>query len=120
MNFLHSFLLTVKMGSEFSLFSATSLAVSKIDPTEIVSSRKRSCMISSLSPSIMYHHILPLSRLREISEIALRTSWHPGNGDFFVTAPLLTFPTKASNLFCVGRKTQIYKNWIINGGENWG
>ena len=40
MNFLHSFLLTVKMGSGFPLFSSTRLVVSKKDPTVIVASRK--------------------------------------------------------------------------------
>ena len=40
MTFLHSVFFTTKMGSEFSLFSATSLTVSKIDPPLIGSSRK--------------------------------------------------------------------------------
>ena len=67
MNFLHSVLFTVKMGSEFSLFSVTSLTVSKIAPAVIGSSRKRCDMLPLLYPSIFYHNILPLLRLQKSS-----------------------------------------------------
>ena len=56
-------LFTVKMGSEFSLFSATCSTVSKIDPALIVSICKICEILPSLSPSILYNHILSLSRL---------------------------------------------------------
>ena len=39
---------------------------------------------------------------------------------FFICGPLLTWPTQVSNLFGDGRGAQIYKNWLINGGDNWG
>ena len=92
------------MGSVLSLFSATRLALSKIYPTVIVSSGRICDMIYFLSPSILYHHILPLSRPHKSSESALRTSWHPGYGEnIFVWAPILAWPTQVSNLFGIGR-----------------
>ena len=59
---------------------------------------------------------MPLSRPWKNSESALQTSWHPGYGEnIFVAVPLLTWPTKMSNLFGVGRGTQIYKNRLEMG-----
>ena len=69
MNFLHSVLFTIKMGSKFPLFISTKLTVSKIDPTVIGSNYKRCEVIPFLFPSILYHHILPLSRLRKILKV---------------------------------------------------
>ena len=116
MTFLHSVLFTVKMGSEFSLFGAARLAVSKIDPAVKGSIRKRYDMLHLLFPSLLYHHILPLLRLWKNSENALRTWWHLGYGEnIFVLDPLLAWPTWVSNLFSVGRGPQIYKNWTSNG-----
>ena len=63
MNFLYSVLFTVKMGSIFPLFSATSLAVSKTHPAVIGSSRKICDILPLLSTIVLYHHILALSRL---------------------------------------------------------
>ena len=109
------------MGSEIYLFSATRLAVSKIDPTLIGSIRKISEMLPSLFPSILYDHIPPLSRLRKNSESAFQTSWHPGYGEnIFLTIPLLTWTTQVSNIFGVGRGTQVYKNWTSNEGNDGG
>ena len=89
MNFLPSVLSTIKMVSSFPLLRSTRLAVSKLDPAVIGSSRKICEMLPSLYPSILYHHILPLSRLRKSSENALRTLWHPGYGEkTFVCVPL--------------------------------
>ena len=59
MNFLHSIIFTIKIDLEFSLFSATSSPVSKIDPGIIGPGHKRCDMITLLSLSILYHHILP-------------------------------------------------------------
>ena len=120
MDFLHSVLFAVKIGSAFFLFSATRLAVIKIYPTVIESSHKRYEVLPSLYPSILYHHILPLSRLKKNSESALQTLWHPGYGEKHICGPLLTWPTQVSNLFGVGRGPQIYKNWTSYGGDNWG
>ena len=121
MNFLHLVLFTIKMGSEFSLFGATILAVSKIDPAVIGSSSKRCEIIPLLSPIILYHHILPLLRLRKSYESALWTSWNPGCGEnISVVIPLLTRHTQVSNILGFGRGKQIYTNWTRNGGENWG
>ena len=53
MNFFHLIISTVKMGSRFSLFSATILKVSKIDPGVILSSCKRCEMLTFSSPSIL-------------------------------------------------------------------
>ena len=109
------------MCSELSLFSATRLSVSKIDHAVIVSSRKICGIHPLLSPSILYRHILPLSRLQKISEIALRTAWQPGYGEnSFVWVPLLTWPTQVSNLFDAGREPQIYKNGLAMGVKIWG
>ena len=68
-NFLCSVLFTIKMGSEFSLFSTKRLAVIKIDPAVIVPGRKSCDMLSLLSPSIFYHHILLLPGLRKILKV---------------------------------------------------
>ena len=109
------------MGSEFSRFRATSLTVSIIDPAVIWSSREICDMLPSVSPSILYHHILPLSILRKkfwkctLKFVVPRIWWKE-----IVCIPLLTWPTKVSNLFGVGRGAQTYKNWTINGGENFG
>ena len=119
MNFLHSVIFNVKMGSGFSLFSATSLIVSKIDPAMIVSSRRIFEMLPLLSPSILYHHILTLLRLRKHSASALQNSWHPGYGEKNCS-PLLIWPDQVSSLFVVVSGLQIYKNWTSNGGDNWG
>ena len=79
------------------------------------------CFASLVISKYIYHHILPLSRLRKISECALRTSWHPGYYEnIFVAIPLLTCPAKVPNIIGVGRGTQIYKNCTSNGGNNWG
>ena len=67
MNFLHSVLFNTKMGSEFFLFSATRLKMSKIDPSVILSSCKICEILPLLSPSILHHHILPLSILQKNS-----------------------------------------------------
>ena len=64
----------LKWAKKFTLFSATRLAVSKIDPAVIVSSRKICEMISSLSPGILYHQILPLSRLWKIMKVQFELS----------------------------------------------
>ena len=120
MNFIHSVPFTIKMGSEFPLFGATRFVVIKIYPAVIVLSRKRCEMLPSLSPSILYHHILSLSRLWKKFESALRNLWHPGYGkNISVAVPLLTWPTQVSILFGVGKGTQIYKNWTSNGDNNW-
>ena len=121
MNLPHLVLFTVKIGSQLSLFSETSLAVSKIEPVVIGSSRKRCDMIPFFSPSILYHHILPLSRLQKKSKSALQTLWHPGHGEKnFICSLLLTCTTQVSNPFGFGRGPQIYKSWTSNGGNNWG
>ena len=94
MHFLHSIIFTVKMGSRFSFFDATRLAVSKTDPSVIVLSRNIYEMIPLLSPNILYHHIFPLSRLRKQSACTLWTSWHPGyNEKNSICGPLLTWHT---------------------------
>ena len=94
--------------------------MSKIDPAVIGSICKMCETLPSLPPSILYHHILPMSRLRKNSESALQTSWHPGYGEeIFVCSPLLICPTQVSNLFGDGRGPQIYKKWTSNGGDNW-
>ena len=120
MDLLHSVLFTIKIGLEFSLFGATRLAVSKIYPG-VVGSRRKICeMLPLLSPSILYHHILTLSRIQKNCESALWTSWHPGYGEkTFVDIPPLTQPTQVSNLFFVGRGAQIYKKLTINGVTMW-
>ena len=87
-NFLHSVIFNVKMGSECSLFSSTSLVVRKTDSVVILSSRKISEMLHLLSPSILYHHNLPLLILWKNSARALQTSWHPGYGEIFHLRPL--------------------------------
>ena len=74
MNFLHSIILTLKMGSQLSLFSSTRLVVSKIDLEVIVSSHIISEIIPSLSPSILYHHNLTVLRLCKHSASSLQTS----------------------------------------------
>ena len=120
-NFLHLVLFTINMGSKFPLFSTTGSAVSKIDPTVVGSSRKRFEMLPWLSPIIFYRHIVPLSRLQKNSESALRTSWYPGYGEFFLfCGPLSTWPTQVSDILVVVRGPQTYKNWTSNGRENWG
>ena len=109
------------MGSQYSLFSATRLAVSKIYPEVIGSSRKICDILPLLSPSIFYHHILPLSTLWKKFESEPRTSWHPGYGkNIFVCVPLLTWSTQVSSIFGVGKGPQIYNNCTNNGGNNWG
>ena len=65
MNFLYSVLFNIKMDAKKIIFGATRLAVSKTDPVGIGSSRKRYDMLPSLYPSILYHHIQPLSRLKK-------------------------------------------------------
>ena len=55
----------------------TRLALIKTYPAVIGASHKISETIPLLSPSIFYHHILPLSRLQKNYEIALQTSCHP-------------------------------------------
>ena len=108
-------------GLKITLFGATSLTMIKIYPEVIGSSRKRYDMLPFLFPSIFYYHILPLLILWKNSEIAILTLWHPGYGDFFsICGPILTWPNQVSNLFGVGRGTQIYKKWTSNGGKNWG
>ena len=69
----------------------------KIYPAVIGSSHKIYDMLPYLSPSILYHHILPLSILQKKSEIALRTLLHSGNGGIF---PFL-FPFKPGLLKCL-------------------
>ena len=121
MNFLHIVIFNIKFGSEFPLFSATRLEVSKIDHVVIGLRRKIFEMLPLLSPSILYHHILILLRLLENSESALRNSWHPGYGEnIFVAITLLTWPAQVYNIISVGRRTKIYKVWTRNGGKNWG
>ena len=70
------------------LFRETRLAVSKIDPEVIKSRHLRWYMITMLSQSISYHHILPLLRLQKHSESVFRTSWHPGYGQKLLYASL--------------------------------
>ena len=96
------------MGSEFPLFSATRLEVIKIDPEGMVPSRKICEMLPSLSPSIFYHHILPLSRLRKKSEIPLWNLWHLGYGENIFFA----FPFKPDLLKCI-----IYS--LLEGGRKY-
>ena len=88
--------------------------MSKIYPVVIGSIHKRYEMLLSLSPSILYYHILTLSRLGKNSESALRTSWNPGYGEN-ISVPLLTWPNQVSNLFGVGRRLQIYKIVLAMG-----
>ena len=97
MNFLHSVLFAIKMGSEFSLLIATRLSVSKIDPEVIGSSRKMCEMLPSLSPNILYHHILLLSKLRKHSESALLT--HDTQG--MVKTFSFAFPFEPGLLKCL-------------------
>ena len=121
MDFLHSILLTVKMGSKFPLFSSIRLVVSKSEPAVIVPIRKRSEMLHLLSPSILYYHNLPLLRLRKNSASALQTFWHPGYDEsIFICGPLLTWNSQVYNVFGVGRGPKIYKKCTSNGGNNWG
>ena len=78
-------------------------------------------MLPSLSPIILYHHILPMSVIRKNSESAFQTLQYPGYGENnFVCVPLLTWLTQVYNIFGVVRGTQIYKNCTCNGGGNWG
>ena len=107
MNFLHSVLFTVAMGSGFSLLSAAILTVSKIDPAVIGPSHKICEILPLLSPNILYHHILPLSRFLENYEGALQTLWNPGYGEKSFVCPLLNWPAQVSYLFGVGRGPQI-------------
>ena len=122
MNFLHSVIFTVKIGSGFYFLSATSLTLIQIYPEVIVSILKVFDMLPSLYPSYLYHHILPFSRLQKVFESALRTLWHPGYVEIFflICAPLLTCPSEVFNLLGVGRGPQFYKKWTSNGGDNWG
>ena len=70
-------------------------------------------MLTSLYPSILYRHILPLSRLCKHSASAHQTLWDPGYDEkHFIYDPLLTWPTYMSNQFDVGRGPQIYKNGL--------
>ena len=100
----------LKMGSEFSLFIATSLAVIKKYPSLIGSNRKRCEMLPSSSPIILYHHILfvvdTLETIRKCTSnvVPSRIWWI-----FFVRGPLLTCSTWVSNLFGVVRGAQIHK-----------
>ena len=111
----------LKWAQDFSFFGVTRLAVSKTYPAVIGSSCNIYEMLPLLSRSILYHHILPLLRLRKNSASALRTSWHPGyDENIFICGPLLPWPTCMSNLFRVWRGPQIYQNWTIGGGDNWG
>ena len=71
MNFLHSVLSAVKMGSVFFFYCEKRLAVSKTDPEVIGSRYKRYKMLPLLFQIILYHHILPLLILGGNSEIAL-------------------------------------------------
>ena len=119
MNLLHQVIFIIKMGSSFTLFSATRLSVSKIDPAVIWSSRKIYDMISLLSLSILYHHILPLVRLWKDLKVHFELSGTQDMVNFFVCNSLLTSPTQVFSIFGVGRGPKIYKNWTRNGGENW-
>ena len=92
----------------------------KTDPAVIASIHKRSEMLPSLSPSILYHHILPLLRIRKNSVGELQTLWHTGYDENNICAPLLTWPTYVSNILGVGRGTHTYQYWTINMGDNWG
>ena len=75
MNFLHSVIFTIKMGSWFSLFSATRSVVIKTGTAAIVSRYNIYDTIPSLSPSILYYHILTLLILYKNSASALRGTW---------------------------------------------
>ena len=95
--------------------------MSKIDYLLIGSIRRICDMLTLLSPIILYHHILTLSRLRKNSESALQNLWHPGYVEnIIICGTLLTWPTQVSIIFSVGKGPQIYKNWTSNGGDNLG
>ena len=66
MNFLHSIILTVIIGSVFYFFGRTSLAAIKTYPSLIGSKCKICEMLPLLSLRILHHHILPLTRLWKI------------------------------------------------------
>ena len=107
------------MVSGFPLYRKTMLEVSKKYSSVIVSNHKRYEMLPSLLTSILHHDILPLSIIQKISSSELWTSWHPAYNLFFCS-PLFTWPNYVSNIFGVGRGTQIYTNWTSNEVENWG
>ena len=78
-------------------------------------------MLPLLSPRILYHHILPLLRLRKNSASALLTQWNPGYDEkHFIFGTLLTWTAQVSNIFGVGSGPQIYTNGNSNGGEKQG
>ena len=87
--FPHSVIFTVRMGSGLYLFGARRLAVSKTYAAVIRSIRKISEMLPSLSPIILYHHILPLSKLQKKSASAFQTLCQPGyNENIFICVRL--------------------------------
>ena len=61
--------LTVKMGSGLFLFRKMRLLVSKTYPAAIGPSCKIYDMLPLLYPSILHHHILPLSRIWKILQV---------------------------------------------------
>ena len=63
MNLLHSVLFYIKMESEFSIFSATSLTVIQINPALIESRHKICDMLHLLFPIILYHTSCPCREL---------------------------------------------------------
>ena len=69
MNFLHSIILTVIIGSVFYFYGRTSLVVIKTYPSLIGSKRKICEMLPLLLLIILYHHILTLSRLCKILQV---------------------------------------------------
>ena len=120
MDFLHSIFQLLKCAQGFPS-QKNEVQEIKIYPVSLGPTRRRCEMLPSLSSIILYHHILPLTRLWKNYEIALQTSWHPGYGKYKLHyILLLTWYTQVSNLFCVGKGRQIYKNCTRNGGNNWG
>ena len=83
--------------------------MNKTDPAVIISRHKICEMLPSSFPSILYHQMLPLSRLRKNSESAIWTFWHLRYEEKFSIA------AQVSNIFVVGRRPQIYKNGLTTG-----
>ena len=98
MNFLHSIILTVKMGSGFSIFRSMILELSSSYHALIGSSSKRFELLPPLFSSILYYHILSMSSLWKNIQVRF---------DFYVAHNMiLTYPTYVPNRVDVGMGTQ--------------
>ena len=72
MNFLHSIMLTVKMGSAFFLFSATILEVIKTDPEVIGSSCKMCDMLALLYQLYCSNKFCPCRYFRKVLHVPFK------------------------------------------------